>query len=276
MTTIEPSAKPADRRALTIVTVRARRPSAAATLATFIGRSLRHSLRDPEALITAVVMPVIMMLLFSYVFGGALESDGHYVNYVVPGVILLCAGFGSATTAVAVAQDLDNGVIDRFRAMPVYSQMVVGGHVVASVVRNLFATVIVLGVALAIGYRPQADLPSWLGAGGLIVLYIAAITMLFATLGILARTPAAANNFGFAVLFLPYLSSAFVPVRTMPSWLQWIAGHQPITPIIEALRSFLMGTAMGDNGWLALGWIVLILAASAVWASWLFPRRRAR
>lgn len=254
--------------------LRTRRPSALTTQLTFIGRSLRHSLRDPEALIMAVVMPVIMMLLFTYVFGGAIEDDGRYVNYVVPGVILLCAGFGSATTAVAVTTDMTNGVINRFRTMPVHSPMVIGGHVVASVVRNLFATLIVFGVAILIGYRPGATPLAWLGSAGLITLYILAITTLFAALGILAKTPSAANNYGFAVLFLPYLSSAFVPVSTMPSWLQWIAGHQPITPIIETLRSLLMGTPMGTYGWWALGWCLLILLGSALWAAWLFPRRR--
>ncbi|SDS68728.1 ABC transporter permease [Microlunatus soli] len=254
--------------------LRTRRPSAITTQLTFVGRSLRHSLRDPEALIMAVVMPVIMMLLFTYVFGGAIEDDGGYVNYVVPGVILLCAGFGSASTAVAVTSDLTNGVINRFRTMPVHSAMVIGGHVVASVVRNLFATVIVFGVAILIGYRPNATALAWLGSAGLITLYILAITTLFAALGILAKTASAANNYGFAVLFLPYLSSAFVPVATMPGWLQWIAGHQPITPIIETLRSLLMGTPMATHGWWALGWCLLILVGSSLWAGWLFPRRR--
>jgi ABC-2 type transport system permease protein len=252
-----------------------RRASAGRTLITFIGRSVRHSVRDPEALIMAVAMPVMLMLLFTYVFGGALEADGHYVDYVVPGVILLCAGFGAASTAVSVARDMTNGVINRFRTMPVRSSLVIGGHVVASLARNLLATGVVIGVALLLGFRPTGGLLPWLAAVGLIALYILAITTLFATLGLLASTPEAANNFGFAVLFLPYLSSAFVPVDTMPGWLQWVAGHQPVTPVIEALRSLLMGTPMAHHGWLALGWCLLIGLASAVWAGWLFPRRHA-
>ncbi|HEY9291035.1 MAG TPA: ABC transporter permease [Microlunatus sp.] len=255
-------------------TVRTGRPSAWVTQLTFIGRSLRHSIRDPEALIMAVVLPVLLMLLFTYVFGGALQSDGNYVNYVVPGVILLCAGFGAATTAVAVTQDLTNGVINRFRTMPLHAQMVIGGHVVASLARNLVATGCVVAIALLIGFRPTAGLVEWLGAIGMIALYILAITALFAALGILARSTSAANNYGFAITFVPYLSSAFVPVDTMPGWLQWFAENQPITPIIETVRSLLMGTPMGNSGWLALGWCLLILVASAVWGSWLFPRRR--
>ena len=254
--------------------VRSRRPSAWVTQLTFIGRSLRHSIRDPEALIMAVALPVMLMLLFTYVFGGALQSDGDYVDYVVPGVILLCAGFGAATTAVAVTQDMTNGVINRFRTMPLHSPMVIGGHVVASLARNLVATGIVVGIALLIGFRPTAGPIEWLGAVGLITLYILAITALFAALGILARSTSAANNYSFVITFVPYLSSAFVPVDTMPGWLQWIAENQPITPIIETMRSLLMGTPLGHSGWLALGWCLLILIGSVAWGSWLFPRRR--
>lgn len=247
--------------------------SALTTQLIFIGRSLRHSLRDPESLIMAVALPVILMLMFTYVFGGAIQRDGNYINYVVPGVVLLCAGYGAASTAVAVARDMTNGVVRRFRAMPVHGAMVIGGHVAASLARNLLATAVVVGVSLLIGWRPSADPLGWLAAVGLIALYILAITALFAALGLLASTPEAASNFGFAILFLPYLSSAFVPVATMPSWLQWIAGHQPVTPIIESLRSMLTSTSVGTNGWYALGWCLLILVGSAIWAVWLFPRR---
>lgn len=248
--------------------------SALSTQLIFIGRSLRHSLRDPEALIMAIAMPVIMMLLFTYVFGGAIQKDGQYIDYVVPGVVLLCAGFGAASTAVAVCRDLTNGVIRRFRSMPVHSALVVGGHVAASLVRNLLATAIVVGVAWLIGWRPTAGIGGWSTAIGLIALYILAITTLFAVLGVLAASPEAANNLGFAILFLPYLSSAFVPVDTMPAGLRWFAGHQPVTPIIESLRSSLMGTPAGHDGWYALGWCLLILIGSALWGAWLFPRRR--
>ncbi|QDP98517.1 ABC transporter permease [Microlunatus elymi] len=254
--------------------LRTGKPSALTTQLTFIQRSIRHSIRDPEALIMAVAMPVILMLLFVYVFGGALDQSGQYVNYVVPGVILLCAGFGAATTAVAVAEDMTNGVINRFRTMPLHSPMVIGGHVVASLLRNLVATGIVVVVGVLIGFRPGADVLGWLGAIGLVALYILSITTLFAALGILARSTSAANNYTFVIMFVPYLSSAFVPVDTMPEWLQWFAENQPITPIIEAMRSLLMGTPMGHSGWLALGWCLLILIVSAVWGSWLFRRRR--
>jgi ABC-2 type transport system permease protein len=252
---------------------RLRRASALSTQLTFIGRSLRHSYRDPEELIMAIVLPVMLMLLFTYVFGGAIAGDGEYVNYVVPGVILLCAGFGAASTAVAVTTDMTNGVINRFRTMPVHAAMVIGGHVVASLARNLLATAIVIAVAFLIGFRPDSGPFGWAGVIGLIALYILAITTLFATIGLLASSPAAANNYGFGILFLPYLSSAFVPVDTMPGWLQPLADYQPVTPIVETLRSLLFGLPV-EHGWLALGWCLLILLASAIWATWLFPRRR--
>jgi ABC-2 type transport system permease protein len=216
------------------------------------------------------------MLLFTYVFGGAIQRDGNYINYVVPGVVLLCAGFGAASTSTAVARDMTNGVIDRFRSMPVHSPMVVGGHVVASLARNLFATGIVIGVGWLIGWRPSAAPIDWLAGIGIIAGYILAITLLFAALGLLASGPESAANFGFAILFLPYLSSAFVPVATMPSALQWFAANQPVTPIVETLRSLLMGTPMGHNGWYAIGWCLLIVVGSAAWSARLFPRRRAR
>jgi ABC-2 type transport system permease protein len=198
----------------------------------FIKRSILHTLRTPDALVTAIALPSILMLLFTYVFGGAIEEDGSYVNYVVPGIILLCAGFGSASVAVDVANDMQNGIIDRFRTMPLRASAVITGHVVASVLRNLLATGIVIGVGIAVGFRPDAGLLDWVAVMGLIALYILAITYLFAAIGLAASSPEAASGYGFFLMFLPYLSSAFVPVDTMPQWLRPIAEHQPLTPII--------------------------------------------
>ncbi|GAA4342680.1 ABC transporter permease [Microbacterium rhizosphaerae] len=240
----------------------------------FVRRSLTQCLRDTESLSMSIMLPVMLMLLFTYVFGGALESDGSYVDYVVPGIILLCAGFGAATTATYVAQDMTTGIIDRFRTMPLRAGAVLTGHVVASLARNLVATAVVIGVALLVGFRPTANLWEWIAAAGMIVLYILAITYLFAAIGLAAGSPEAASGYGFILLFLPYLSSAFVPVDTMPSWLQWVAQNQPITPIIETLRGLLMGTHLGTEPLWAIGWTVLIIAVSAVWGAWLFGRRR--
>ena len=164
----------------------------------------------------AIMLPVMLMLLFTFVFGGAIDPSGGYVDYVVPGIILLCAGFGAASTAVYVAGDMKAGIIDRFRTMPLRASAVLTGHVVASLLRNLLATGVVIGVALLVGFRPTAGVWGWLGAIGIIALYILAITYLFAAIGLAAKSPEGASGYGFIILFVPYLSSAFVPVETMP------------------------------------------------------------
>jgi ABC-2 type transport system permease protein len=253
-----------------------RRVSGRTSTFVFIVRSLRHTLRNVEALTMAIVLPVMLMLLFTFVFGGALEPGGKYVDYVVPGIILLCAGFGSASTAVDVADDMTNGIIERFRTMPLKSHGVITGHVTASLVRNLFATAVVIGVALLVGFRPTANPIEWLGALGLIALFILAITWLYAGVGLAANSTAAASGYGFALLFVPYLSSAFVPTDTMPGWLRPVAEHQPITPIIDTIRGLLTGTPIGENGVLAIGWCLLILIGSYIWGAWLFRRRSGR
>jgi ABC-2 type transport system permease protein len=242
----------------------------------FVTRSLRHSLRDGESLLMSIMLPVMLMLLFTFVFGGAIDPSGGYVDYVVPGIILLCAGFGAATTAVYVARDMQAGIIDRFRTMPVRPSAVLSGHVVASLLRNLLATGVVIVVALLVGFRPTAGIAGWIGAIGIIALYILAITYLFAAIGLAAHSPEGASGYGFIIQFIPYLSSAFVPVETMPAWLQWIADYQPITPIIETIRALLMGTAPGATAWWAIGWCLAILAIAFAWGAWLFRRKAGR
>lgn len=244
--------------------------------AVFVGRSLRHTVRNVEALTMAILLPIMLMLLFTYVFGGAIDDGGDYVDYVVPGIILLCAGFGSSSTAVDVADDMTNGIVDRFRTMPLQASGVITGHVVASLVRNLLATGVVIGVALAVGFRPTGGPLAWLGAIGVIALFILAITWLYAAIGLAAKNTSAANGYGFALLFLPYLSSAFVPTDTMPTWLQWVADNQPITPIIETIRALLFGTDAGTRPFWALAWCLVIVVGAYVWAAWLFRRKAGR
>ncbi len=215
---------------------------------TMAGRSLRLSLRTPDALLTSLLLPIMLMLLFVYLFGGAIHTGTRYVTYVVPGVLLLCAGFGAATTAVGVSQDLTGGIIDRFRSMDVAGAAVLAGHVAASVARNLASTVLVLGVAFLIGFRPSAGTADWLAAGGVLLLFILAISWLSAAVGVLARSPEAAGGF---------------------------ANHQPVTPVIETLRGLLLDAPVGSSPWLALAWCGGILAASVALASVLFRRRTA-
>jgi ABC-2 type transport system permease protein len=242
---------------------------------TMAGRCLRLSRRNLDAVLTSLLLPVLLMLLFVYLFGGAIQTGGRYVTYVVPGVLLLCAGFGASMTAVSVSSDMGGGIIDRFRSLDVAGASVLAGHVAASVVRNLASTVLVFGVAFLIGFRPSAGPLDWLAAAGVLLLFILAISWLAAAVGLLARSPEAAGGFSFAVMFLPYPSSAFVPIDTMPSWIHGFAANQPVTPVIETLRGLLLGLPVGASGVKAVAWCLGILVASVAASGALFRRRAA-
>jgi ABC-2 type transport system permease protein len=249
--------------------------SALADAVTMSGRSLRMARRNVDVLLTSLLLPVLIMLLFVYLFGGAIETGTRYVTYVVPGVLLLSAGFGAASTAVSVTTDMTGGIIDRFRSLDVAGASVLAGHVAASVVRNLASTVLVFGVAFLIGFRPSAGPLDWLAATGILVLFIMAISWLSAAFGLLARSPEAAGGFTFLVMFLPYPSSAFVPIETMPGWLHGFAENQPVTPVIETMRGLLLGLPVGSSPWKALAWSLGILVASVAVSGVLFRRRAA-
>ena len=248
-----------------------------------IARGLRRTVREPDAFTTALALPVILMLLFVYVFGGAFEAGvkaggAGYVNYVIPGLIVLCAGFGAGTTAVAVATDMSSGIVDRFRSMPIASASVLAGHIVASLVRNLLATALVIAVGLAVGWRPVAGPLAWAGALAMIVAFILAMSWLAACFGLVVGSPEAATGATFALMFVPYLSSAFVPASTMAAGLRPIAANQPFTPVIETMRGLWMGhtstgAAVGHEALLAAVYCAAILVAAASAASWLFRHR---
>lgn len=231
------------------------------------------SRRNVDALLTSLMLPVMLMLLFVYLFGGAIQTGTKYVTYVVPGVLLLCAGFGASMTAVSVSHDMAEGVIDRFRSMDVRGTAVIAGHVVASVARNLVSTALVLGIAFAIGFRPHASLGEWLGALGVLVLFLVAISWFSAAIGLIARSPEAAGGFTFFVSFLPYPSSAFVPVATMPGWIQGFARHQPVTVVVETLRGLLLDLPNRSSAQPAVLWCVGILLASMALSAALFRWR---
>jgi ABC-2 type transport system permease protein len=242
---------------------------------TMVGRSVRLSMRNLDALLTSLLLPVMLMLLFVYLFGGAIHTGTRYVTYVVPGIILLCAGFGSSTTAVGVSQDMKGGIVDRFRSMDIGGVPVLAGHVAASVARNTASTVLVLAVAFLIGFRPSAGPLDWLAVAGVLLLFVLAISWLSAAVGLLAKSPEAASGFTFLVMFLPYPSSAFVPIDTMPAWIHGFARHQPVTPVIETVRGLLLGTPVGSSPWLAVAWSGGILIASVALSAALFRRRTA-
>jgi ABC-2 type transport system permease protein len=239
------------------------------------GRSLRLTRRQLDALLMSLMLPIMLMIVFVYLFGGAIQTGTKYVTYVVPGVMLLCAGFGSATTAVSVTNDLSGGIIDRFRSMDISGTAVLNGHVVASAVRNLASTVVVFGVAFLIGFRPHAGAAAWLAAIGVLLAFVLAISWLAAAFGVLAKTPEAAGGFSFFVMFVPYASSAFVPIDTMPSWLHGFARNQPVTPVIETVRALLLDQPVGDSAWLALTWCGGLLVGSIALAAVFFRRRTA-
>jgi ABC-2 type transport system permease protein len=240
---------------------------------TMMGRCIRLSFRNAETLFMAVLLPLLMMALFVYVFGGAINTGTQYINYVVPGIILLCTGYGGASTAMAVADDMQTGMIDRLRSMPIRGFAFLAGHVVASVTRNSMSTTIVMGAAIAMGFRPNGTVIDWLLAVGLILIYVLALSWLAAGLGAIARNVESASGLSFFMLFLPYLSSAFVPTHTMPSFLHAISENQPITPIIETVRGLLTGTPIGDSGWIALTWSFGLLLGSITLATWLYRRK---
>jgi ABC-2 type transport system permease protein len=254
----------------------------AADLGAMTSRAVRLTVRDVDSMITAAVLPVVILLMFTYVFGGAMDVGTSYVTYATPGIILLAAGFGAASTALFVERDMSGGMIDRIRSMPVVPWTVLTGHVVASLAKNLLTTAVVFAVAWAIGFRPTAGLPEWLGAVGILVLFLHAITWSAVLVGVLVRSPDAASGFTFFVMFLPYVSSAFVPVETMPTWLRGFAEHQPVTPVIESVRGLLVGgtpgaptgDALTDAIVLAVVWCVGLSAVFMTAAGLAFRRRR--
>ncbi|NLE82286.1 MAG: ABC transporter permease [Rhodococcus sp.] len=236
-------------------------------------RSLRHTLRSPDSLITAIALPILLMLLFVYVFGGAIDAGTEYLHYVVPGILVLCAAWGASTTAVSVSSDMTEGIITRFRTLDIAQSAVLTGHVLASTIRNVVTTALVATLAVLMGFRPTTDVARWFLAIALIAGFVVALSLLCAGLGILARTPEAASGLTFGFLFLPYVSSAFVPTETMPSWLHGFAEHQPMTPIIETLRALLWDTPVGNSGWLALAWIVGVSIFGYGFATLMYRRR---
>lgn len=232
-----------------------------------VERCSRHMVRNPDMVLTALVLPIMLMLLFVFVFGGAITTGAEsYINYVVPGVLLLSIGYGAASTSVTVNLDATRGIIDRFRTMPIAPSSVLAGHVVASVLRNSLAALLVLGVAILLGYRASANVGDWALVLLLLFVYMLAMTWLAVAFGLWVKSPETASVFGFVVLFLPYLSSAFVPTSSMPGALQAFADWQPFTPAIEAIRAALAGapdpaaTALALIWWVGIGLVGFFLA----------------
>jgi ABC-2 type transport system permease protein len=256
--------------------------------ATMLRRNLRRLRRYPSMTLVLVGMPIVFLLLFVYVFGGQLGAGlgdelagGHagrsgYLNYVTPGILLVTVAAAVQGTAIVVAMDMTGGIIDRFRTMAIARACVLTGHVLASLIQTLASLLVVLGVAVAIGFRPTADAASWLVAIGLMALFSFALIWLATALGLAAKSVETASNTPMFLTLLPFLSSGFVPAATMPAGLRQFATYQPFTPVTETLRGLLTGTRIGANGIAAIAWSVGIALASYLWARHLYNRRHAR
>jgi ABC-2 type transport system permease protein len=238
-------------------------------------REYRRTTRRVDSLIMAVLMPVMILLAFVLIFGGAMETGGKYVDYVVPAILVLCAGYGAANTAVSVAQDMTTGTIERFKTLPTYSSAVLVGHVLASVTRNIISTTVLFGVAGLLGFRPPAGPDGWAACIGILLLFIAAMTWVGCYLG-LTLSPEAASGATFFMIFLPYISTGFVPLETLPEWIQGFAEHQPLTPVIETVRSALMSDTAGDLAWTSLAWWGVIGLAAYCAAATVFRKKTDR
>jgi ABC-2 type transport system permease protein len=241
-------------------------------------RSLTHIVKNWDQLLAVVLQPIMFMLLFRYVFGGAIDTGGtSYVNFLVAGILVQSAAFGATTTALSVATDLQRGIIDRFRSLPMFNASVLVGHVVSDLARNTISTLIMIAVALLVGFKPEASFVEWLLVFGVLLLFSFAISWLSAILGLVAKSIEAVQWFSFVIIFpLTFASSAFVPTAGMPGPLRVFAENQPVTQVIEAIRAWMVGTPIGNHGWLAFAWCVGILVASVPLAIYLFNRKSSR
>jgi ABC-2 type transport system permease protein len=251
---------------------------AARDSATMTRRSLRHVLRYPVTLVMAVVVPVLLLLLFIGVFGGALKTGlgavphAAYINFVVPGIIVMTAGYGCQATTMAVNRDSTEGIIGRFRTMAISPASVLNGHVASALLRTLVSVALVIGVSIGLGFRPTADAGQWLAAGGITALLVLALTWLSAAVGLAARTAEGTTGFLLIVQLLPFTGSAFVPVSHMSGSVRWFAAHQPFTPVIDTLRGLLTGTPSGGSALAAVLWCTGLALAGYLWARVLFRR----
>lgn len=241
---------------------------------TLTRRSLTHILRSPDTIITTALMPIAFLLLFVYVFGGAIDVGGaDYVDYLLPGILLITVASGVAYTAYRLFLDMQGGLDERFRSMPIARSAVLWAHVLTSLVANLAALAIVTAVAALMGFRTSAGPLQWLAVIGILLLFTLALTWLAVVSGLGAKSIDAASAFSYPLIFLPFLSSAFVPTDGMPGPVRWFAENQPVTPIVETLRALLGGTRVGPEIWVALAWCAGILAVG--WgAAVLMARRR--
>src|SRR5262245_22968049 len=238
------------------------------------GRSLRHITRSPDTIITTTIMPIAFMLLFVYVFGGAIsQGSDAYVTYQLPGILLITIASGISYTAYRLFTDMKSGIFERFQSMPIARSSVLWAHVLTSLVANLISLVVVVLVALLMGFRSSAGVPAWLAVAGILILFTLALTWLAVIPGLTAKTVDGAGAFAYPLIFLPFLSSAFVPTDTMPGPVRWFAENQPVTSIVNAIRAIFTQQPVGSDIWIALAWCVGILIVAYVFAMRSYRRK---
>ncbi len=242
--------------------------------ATLAGRSLRHVLRSPDTIITTAVTPIAMLLLFVYVFGGAIDTGGeNYVDYLLPGILLITVASGIAYTAYRLFMDVSGGIFERFQSMPIARSAVLWGHVLTSLVANMVALVLVVLVAVAMGFRSGAGVLAWLGVIGILLLFTLTLTWLAVIPGLTASSADSVGGFSYPLIFLPFISSAFVPTASMPGPVRWFAEHQPVTSIVDTLRNLYAEQPVGTDIWTALAWCVGLLVVAYVLAMRVYHRK---
>jgi len=252
--------------------------------ATMLRRNLKHAVRYPVLTLMVAGIPVVLLLLFVYVFGGTLGAGlggvsggrAEYADYLTPGILVLAIASAAQGTAISVAMDMTEGIIARFRTMSIARASVLTGHVGGAVVQTMIGLAFVVVVALLVGFRPDANVVEWLAATGLLVLVSFALSWLSVAMGLAAKSVEGASNLPMPLILLPFFGSGFVPTETMPAGLRWFAEYQPFTPIIETLRGLLTGTAIGNSGVLAVAWCAAIALAGYLWARAKYDSRPAR
>lgn len=241
-----------------------------------LGRSMRHIFRSVDTIITTAITPIALMLLFVYVFGGAIRTDTeNYVNYLLPGIMLIAIASGIAYTAVRLFTDLQGGIFERFQSMPIARSSVLWAHVLTSLVANGLSLVIIVGVALLMGFRTSANVLDWLAVAGILALFTLALTWIAIIAGLSAKSVDGAGGFSYPLIFLPFISSAFVPTETMPGPVRWFAENQPVTSIVNTIQDLFAQRPAGTDIWVALAWCLGILIVSYAFATAAYKRRNA-
>ena len=241
-----------------------------------LGRSMRHILRSMDTIITVTIMPIVFMLLFVYVFGGAIQtSTDNYVNYLLPGILLIAIATGISYTAYRLFIDMQRGILERFHSMPIARSTVLWGHVLTSLVSNAISVIIIILVAVIIGFRSSAGILSWLSVACILSLFTLALTWIAVIAGLSAKSVDGAGAFSYPLIFLPFISSAFVPTETMPTVVRAFAENQPVTSIVNSIRALLSCQLVGNDIWIALAWCVGIMIVAYFFAMRAYKRKAA-